>query len=29
MIPTMIQTRAMSMMAAPPGDPLSTIAVTG
>jgi hypothetical protein len=29
MIPTMTQIRAMSMMAATPGDPLSTIAVTG
>src|SRR5947207_541195 len=29
MIPTMIQTRARSMIAATPGDPLSAIAVTG
>ena len=28
MIPTMTQIKAMSMMAAPPGDPFSTIAVT-
>lgn len=29
MMPMMTQIRAMSMMAAKPGDPLSTIAVTG